>query len=838
MFGTASAAGPEWTATLAGPNVIPPGICSVNWELQGGAGGGEGAGLVGRLVVNTPVTAGDSFTLFPGSAGEAAEGAAGGLGGINDSSATSEDGEDGDTATDGTGGNGGGAASTVYTAGETPTLFLSAFGGDGAAGAEADSTPVPGGQGGGGNVNSAGSGVTLTAEQEAGTASGSGDGTITGTGVACDVPDAPTGLTVVPGDGQLAVSFTPAADAGDEMSDVTGWLISLDGGQTVHDYLTPEELTDTDGVLSIVVGALQNGTAYTVAVSPSSAAGDGAWAIADPQTPAPPAVPAAPTGVSVVPQNGSLKVTLTPGVDEERPEATSFEYNLDGGPWKTLVGSLNDGAYAGTIAELANGTIYQVRVRGINGSLQGDPSGEVSGQPQDAPSAPTDVAVASGDGALGITFKPGADPGAAMADPTGWEISTDNGANFHALNVTDSAGLLGGSRTGLSNGTTYQVVLRATSLVGHGSPSAAKPGTPAAAIVTPPNPPVENEQKAPASPSLHNPQGIDKGIEFTIIDVPTSISGGPAPTGYQYRTDNGAWKSLTTSSRNGSLIGTVSGLTNGTTYTVEVRAIAGTTGELHSLTNKVTATPRYSVPAPQDLKVSVLPGSIRATWAAPANAVGLTGYEVRAYAEDEEGWVGCATGPADRSCVLPVAAGKTYTVVVISVGADGLGHAVYTETAVVPAVVKPAAVPTKDDGDIRTANGPIERTTPGEKVTLIGTGFLPGSTIELIVYSTPISLGSITAGPDGTFTAEVTIPAGLAAGTHHLVATGVDQNGNVRNLVIEVAVDAAGAGTVQNVRERGLASTGASIALPVGGGLLALLAGGGLLVASRRRGTV
>jgi hypothetical protein len=83
----------------------------------------------------------------------------------------------------------------------------------------------------------------------------------------------------------------------------------------------------------------------------------------------------------------------------------------------------------------------------------------------------------------------------------------------------------------------------------------------------------------------------------------------------------------------------------------------------------------------------------------------------------------------------------------------------------------------------------------------------------------------------------VTIPAGLAVGTHHLLATGVDQNGNVRNLVIEVAVDAAGAGTVNKVRERGLAYTGASIALPVGGGLLALLAGGGLLVASRRRGT-
>jgi hypothetical protein len=92
--------------------------------------------------------------------------------------------------------------------------------------------------------------------------------------------------------------------------------------------------------------------------------------------------------------------------------------------------------------------------------------------------------------------------------------------------------------------------------------------------------------------------------------------------------------------------------------------------------------------------------------------------------------------------------------------------------------------------------------------------------------SVPVHLGTATVLADGTFSATVTLPKGLEDGVHHLVATGVDVNGNVRNLVVEVTVSG---GTAV------LAFTGFS-ALPYAGtGALALLAGGGLLVVSRRR---
>jgi hypothetical protein len=122
--------------------------------------------------------------------------------------------------------------------------------------------------------------------------------------------------------------------------------------------------------------------------------------------------------------------------------------------------------------------------------------------------------------------------------------------------------------------------------------------------------------------------------------------------------------------------------------------------------------------------------------------------------------------------------------------------------------------------------------TAGEQITLSGTGYLPNSTVDLYVYSTPTKVGTAVADEAGNFTATVTLPASLANGTHHLVAAGVDPSGNPRYLVVEVTVSG---GTAVVTAAGGLAYTGFS-ALPfVGGGLLTLVAGAGLLVASRRR---
>ena len=87
----------------------------------------------------------------------------------------------------------------------------------------------------------------------------------------------------------------------------------------------------------------------------------------------------------------------------------------------------------------------------------------------------------------------------------------------------------------------------------------------------------------------------------------------------------------------------------------------------------------------------------------------------------------------------------------------------------------------------------------------------------------------MTADQDGRFTVDVTIPASLASGSHSLVASGVDFNGNSYVMRSDFTVGAAGA------QQAKLPFTGASVALPLLGGLVAVGVGGGLLVAARRR---
>ncbi len=142
-------------------------------------------------------------------------------------------------------------------------------------------------------------------------------------------------------------------------------------------------------------------------------------------------------------------------------------------------------------------------------------------------------------------------------------------------------------------------------------------------------------------------------------------------------------------------------------------------------------------------------------------------------------------------------------------------------------VTAPATVPPAD-GPLTVPGSTV---SPGGRITLSGTGFLPGSTVDLYVYSAPTKVGTATADANGAFSATVTLPEGLAAGTHHLVAAGVDASGNPRYLVSAVSVAAASSGG------SGLAYTGAEpLPLLAGAGVL-LLAGTALVIVGRRRRT-
>ena len=98
-----------------------------------------------------------------------------------------------------------------------------------------------------------------------------------------------------------------------------------------------------------------------------------------------------------------------------------------------------------------------------------------------APAAPSITSITPGDGSLLVDFTaPSSDGGATISN---YQYSTDNGGTFTAFSPGQTTSPL--SITGLVNGTTYSVQIKAVNSVGAGEASASIDGTPVAPAVPP-----------------------------------------------------------------------------------------------------------------------------------------------------------------------------------------------------------------------------------------------------------------------------------------------------------------------------------------------------------------
>ena len=61
--------------------------------------------------------------------------------------------------------------------------------------------------------------------------------------------------------------------------------------------------------------------------------------------------------------------------------------------------------------------------------------------------------------------------------------------------------------------------------------------------------------------------------------------------------------------------------------------------------------------------------------------------------------------------------------------------------------------------------------SPGSTVTLSGSGYAPGATLDLELHSDPVQLGTVTTDDQGAFTTDVEIPADAPEGDHALVVS-------------------------------------------------------------------
>ncbi len=260
------------------------------------------------------------------------------------------------------------------------------------------------------------------------------------------VPGAPTGVSGVPGDGAVTVSWTAPANGGAAILNYT--VTSNPGGMTCITATT-----------SCTVSGLTNGTPYTFTVVATNVKGSGApSAPSAPVTPR--TVPGVPTGVTGVAGNAQVTVSWTAPASNGGSPITGYTATASPGG-----ASCTTATTTCIVTGLTNGTSYVFRVTATNAagvSPQSAPSAAVT--PGTVPGAPRTVTATAGVRSATVNWTaPTSDGGSPITSYT---------ATSTPGNVTCTTSSLSCTITGLVSGTSYTFTVTATNAVGTGSASA------------------------------------------------------------------------------------------------------------------------------------------------------------------------------------------------------------------------------------------------------------------------------------------------------------------------------------------------------------------------------
>ncbi len=361
-----------------------------------------------------------------------------------------------------------------------------------------------------------------------------------------------------------------------------------------------------------------------------------------------PATPPAPTAIYGA---GSVAVTVAAGSGGTPPESYTVIAS-PGGRTCTVTGA----ALSCTVTGLTNGTSYTFTVTATNaaGTSSSSPASSVV-TPMTVPGAPTSVAGVSGNTQVVVSWSaPVSNGGAAI---TAYTVTASPGGRTCGL----SSGALSCTISGLANGTSYTFTVTATNTVGTSNSS------PATSAVTPATLP-----DAPTSVA-----GVSGNTQVVVSwSVPVS-NGGAAITAYTVTASPGG---QTCSWLSGALSCTVTGLTNGSSYTFTVTATntAGTSSP--SLASSVV-TPMTVPDAPTSIDASSGNGQVVVSWLAPVSNGGsaITAYTVTA----SPGGRTCGLSSGALSCTISGLTNDTsYTFTVTATNAVGTSSPSLADDAV------------------------------------------------------------------------------------------------------------------------------------------------------------
>lgn len=542
------------------------------------------------------------------------------------------------------------------------------------------------------------------------------------------LPGAPTITNVQAGQaaGTLLVTFLPGYNGG---STITDYEYATSPGENTSDFSAFFSAGSPSETFTIT--GLQTGAVYTVALRAKNTAGVGP---ASPyRTGVTLAEPQAPTITAITPADSRLTIAYTvyDSVTSGGSAITRIDYSLDnGGNWVDA-GTL---ANPFTIAGLANGTSYSIRLRATNAIGTSGQSSVVSGTPAGAPSSPRQVGATAGQASASVSWTaPLATNGAAVETYTATAFTSVSGSTAAATCTTAQTSC---TITGLDNGTTYHVAVTATNAVGTSAASSPRISVTPAAL--------------PGAPTINS---ITGGNAFLSVAFSAGTADANAPvTGYQYSVNGGqTWTALTGTSS--PLF--ISGLSNGTTYSVLLRATSSVGSGAAS--NAVSGTP-FTVPEavdPNTISYTAGAGQVTVSWAAANNnGSAISAYTVSAFNAALAGSIIRSCSTASTSCTISnLSNGVTYYVSVQSENAAGFS------TRSAPRVaVRPGAISTT------TMTATLESVTVGTAITFTAT--VPETATGTVNFTS--------GGTSITNCSAVTVETGTAACTTSALAVGTN----------------------------------------------------------------
>ena len=430
-------------------------------------------------------------------------------------------------------------------------------------------------------------------------------------------PDAPAKPTLTSGNRKLEVSWSKPAQ-----NDAPISIYKVQYSEGDSDVWNPY-VGWTGTTTFTIIPRLTNGQSYKVQVRATSSAGESDWSESATGTPAPqpPDAPAKPTLTS---GNRKLEVSWSKPAQNDAPISIyKVQYSEgDSDVWNPYDFASTTTTTSIPIPRLTNGRPYHFQVRATSSAGESKWSPTATGTPgPEVPDAPGALALTPGNAQLRVTWSV---PSGNGADITGYKVEYRTGSSGwtdHPFSGTGTSTII----LPLINGQSYKVQVRAINSAGNGSWASA------------------TDTPGPEVPDAPGAPGLTPGNGELEVSWSAPSGNGAAISGYnvQYRTGTNNWRNHNPSSTSTSTFtsATITGLTNGRDYQVQVRAINSAGPGSWSPTR--IAEPEAQPPfAPTTPRLIAGNAQLRVTWTAPSdNGDPINDYNVQYRRGNSGRWI-------------------------------------------------------------------------------------------------------------------------------------------------------------------------------------------------------